>query len=107
VDQICLKADAPEAVIREAEAIQTDMAEYPILDEMDCSEREWEACCEYWDGLSPRAKVQDAMYERDKRHWTKGERVWVYGRMSYGDLANYGSEISESLLESIKEGCCY
>jgi hypothetical protein len=98
-EQICLTADTPESVIREAESILNELAEYPALNEHDWSTREGEAAADMWENESPREKVQAAMRERDRHHWLAKEPVWRYGRMSWHDLANHGSEISEALYE--------
>ena len=37
-------------------------------------------------------------------HWLADEPVWIYGRMDFGQLANYGSTISEALYESLRCG---
>ena len=38
-----------EDKVKIAEEIESALADYPILDEMDFSEREEEACCELWE----------------------------------------------------------
>jgi hypothetical protein len=79
------------------------MADYPVLDEDAWSELEWNEAADYWDSMTPRAKVREAMYERDRCHWLSDKPVWIYGRMDYGTLANHGSEIAESLAQRIRE----
>lgn len=76
--------------------------DYPVLDEEAWSALEWEEAADYWDGCSPRERVQMAMGERSRYHWLQKEPVWIYGRMDYVTLANHGTTISEALCESLR-----
>lgn len=102
VDQLVLTRDAPESVVREAEAALKALQYYPIYDEDHFSDLEWNEAADYWDGLSPREKVRMAIEERQRRHWTVNTPVWRFGRMDFGTLANDGSEIAESIYESLR-----
>lgn len=78
------------------------LKDYPVLDEEAFSALEWQEATDYWDGMSPREKVQYAMEERRRYHWPQAEPVWIYGRMNYSELANYGGKISEAVCESLR-----
>jgi hypothetical protein len=88
---------------RTAEEIRERLENYPVLDEHDYCEREYEAAAEYWDSMSPRAKVRYAMDARSRYHWLASEPVWPYGRLSYGDVCDRGDTISEYIRESLRE----
>jgi hypothetical protein len=93
---------ADNAALTIANDMVERLNEYPILDEDHYSELEWNESADYWDSLSPRAKVELAMYERSKCHWLGHERVWIFGRMDYSELANHGSTIAEYVYESLR-----
>lgn len=95
--------ESDDAVLQVADRNVERMADYPVLDEEMRSDMEWEEAADYWDSLSPRDKVREAMDERERCHWLAGERVWIYGRMDYGTLANHGSEISEALSDRLRQ----
>jgi hypothetical protein len=103
VEQIVLKANAPEAVVRKAEEILDNLEDYPIHDERHFSDLEYEEAATYWERLSPRYKVRMAMEERKRYHWLQKEPVWRFGRMSYNDLGNDDSTIAAALCESLRE----
>lgn len=46
------------ALVKEAESIQAALADYPVLDESDYCEREWNAVCEYWERADLRERVE-------------------------------------------------
>jgi hypothetical protein len=93
---------ADHAALTIADEIMGRLADYPIVNEEHYSELEWNEAADYWDSLSPRAKVELAMYERSNCHWLGHESVWIYGRMDYSELANHGSTIAEYLYESLR-----
>lgn len=76
---------------------------YPILSEDHFGELEWNIAADYWDGMSPRERVQWALDARKKYHWLTKEPVWMYGRWDYHTLANSGSPIAESVCNSLRE----
>lgn len=95
--------ESDDAALETADRLRGRLNNYPILDEHDYSEREWNAAADYWDSQSPRAKVRYAMNIRKRYHWLKKTPVWPYGRLSYGDVANRGDTISEAIIESLRE----
>jgi hypothetical protein len=88
---------------RTAEEIRKRLENYPVLNEHDYSKRQYEAAAEYWDSMSPRAKVQYAMDERSRFHWLATTPVWPFGRLTYWDVGQRGDEIAEYILESLRE----
>lgn len=74
------------AALQVADQLQERLADYPVIDDEHYSELEWNEAADYWDSLSPRAKVQEAMDVRARYHWLSKEPVWFYGRRSFGDL---------------------
>jgi hypothetical protein len=114
VEQICLTSDAPEPVIREAERLLAALEDYPALDEDDWSEREWDAAANYWDSLSPRDKVREAIDIRDGIHWLAKTPAWPIGRLSFGELANAEerwpwrserAQLASYVYERVRESC--
>ncbi len=102
VDQIMITPDAPDSVFDCAEEALARLADYPVYNESEYSDAEWNAAADYWESLSPRKKVEHAMRERKERHWTAKESVWRFGRLSFSDLANEGSTIGEALYERVR-----
>ncbi len=102
VRQIILTADAPERVFRVAERAFERLTDYPVYNDEHWSALEYEEAADFWDSLSPRAKVKMAMESRARRHWLAHEPVWIYGRKCYAELCEMGCTISEDLLESLR-----
>lgn len=96
--------ETDETALRVADEQLTQLENYPVLDEDAWSELEWNEAADYWDSLIPRDKVQMAINERSRCHWLADEPCWIYGRMDYSTLGNYGSTISEHLYQSLREG---
>jgi hypothetical protein len=63
-----IRADAPDALQEAAAEIVCSLADYPVLDESDYSERTFNAACDAWE----RAPV------RDRAEWCKRFRVSVF-----------------------------
>lgn len=53
---IIVKPDTPQFAL--AEEIENSLADYPILDDSDFSEREWDMVTEYWTGMSVRERAE-------------------------------------------------
>lgn len=85
-----------------ADQIKGKLDDYPVIDEEHMSELEWTEAADYWDSMSPRSKVEYAMGERARMHWHAKTPVWRFGRMDYCALANDGSDIAESITESLR-----
>lgn len=85
VEWLAIHQDDDKA-LQIADEVQAGLADYPVVNEDHWSELEWNEAADYWDSLSPRAKVEMAMDVRSKYHWLAKEPVWHYGRRSYGDL---------------------
>ena len=85
-----------------ANEIMANLADYPVVNEEHWSELESEQAADYWESMSPRDKVQFAMDERRRYHWLQKEPVWIYGRMDYWTLADYGGTISEAMCEALR-----
>jgi hypothetical protein len=102
VDQIILTPDAPDAVFEVAERALERLADYPVYDDSAYSDAEWNAAADYWNGLSPREKVREAMQERDRSHWLKNEPCWRFGRYDFHTLANLGTDLSEEVYEQVR-----
>lgn len=56
--EIILINPESEAAVKDAEETQAALADYPILDDSDYSEREHGASCEAWSGMSIRERVK-------------------------------------------------
>jgi hypothetical protein len=95
--------ESDTAALQAADEAMGRLADYPVLDEDAFSDLEWNRAADYWDSMTPRDKVQYAMDVRARYHWLANEPVWHYGRLDFGDLANYGSTISEGIYESLRE----
>lgn len=59
IEYLCVRADAPEALLESAGEIVSALADYPILSEDKFSEAEWNAVCAYWESL----EVADRVHE--------------------------------------------
>ena len=59
VEWIGVHKDSPEELLRAADTLARRLEEYPILDEMDCSELEYSEVNEYWDSLSVSTRLSD------------------------------------------------
>lgn len=92
-----------DTALKIADDLKSKLDDYPILNEDDFSEREWNHAADFWDSLSPRDKVKMAMDARKRYHWLQKESVWRFGRMDYSALANDGTTISEALYESLRD----
>lgn len=99
IEWIAIHQDCGEA-LQIADEIKAGLEDYPVVNEDHWSELEWNESADYWDGLSPREKVQMAMDVRSKYHWLQKEPVWRYGRRSYGDLPD--TTIGRALEESLR-----
>lgn len=58
--------------LRIADQLRERVADCPVLDEEAWSELEWTEAADYWDGMSPRTKVQYAMHIRARYHTISG-----------------------------------
>jgi hypothetical protein len=92
------------AALAVADRIKGKLEDYPVVDEEHFSDLEWNEAADFWDSLTPRGKVQEAMHVRESYPWLANEPVWHLGRLDYAELANYGSTISEALCERIRCG---
>lgn len=95
--------ESDETALAEADRLADQLKDYPVLDEEDWSEREWNAAADYWDSMSPRGKVQYAIDARSRYHWLADTPCWPYGRLSYCDVANRGDTISDYIVESLRK----
>lgn len=101
VEWIAIHQD-DERACQIADDLRDHYNDYPVVDESDYSDLEWNEAADYWEGMSPRDRVAYAMQERKRYHWLAKESVWIYGRYDYPTLANYGSTISEAICESLR-----
>jgi len=85
VEWIAIHQD-DETALRKADEIKGALADYPVVNEDDWSELEWNEAADYWDSLSPREKLREPMDVRARYHWLSKEPVWFYGRKSFGEL---------------------
>lgn len=51
VEYIIVAQNAPEAVQKRAYEILAALSDYPVLDEMEYSQHQYDAICEYWENL--------------------------------------------------------
>ena len=58
VEQVILKASAPEELIKMAEEIRDALDGYPVYDESHFSELEWTECEEYWNRCSVKERIE-------------------------------------------------
>jgi hypothetical protein len=106
VEWIAIHQD-DEKALRVADANKARMEDYPALNEDHWSELEWTEAADFWDSLSPRGKVQEAMHVRERYHWLSKLPVWQFGRMSWCDLGNVEGDrytIASALEERIRCG---
>ena len=59
VEYLCVRADAPDALLTEAGEIVCALADYPILSDDRYSAAQWDGMCNYWE----RASVADRVHE--------------------------------------------
>lgn len=57
VEYLCVRSDAPDDTLEAAGEIVRSLADYPVLDESDFSEREWDAACSAWEQSSIRDRM--------------------------------------------------
>lgn len=57
VEYLMVRQDAPESVLKDAEAILKRLDAYPALDEDDWSEREYNSAMDYWASMSVRDRI--------------------------------------------------
>lgn len=57
VEYLMVRADAPQAVLDEAQAIVDELEDYPALDEDDWSQLEHEEASDFWASLSVRQRA--------------------------------------------------
>ena len=58
VEYLCVRHDAPEAVLIQAAEIVSALSDYPVYDESDFSELEYDEACEYWESMSVRERAE-------------------------------------------------
>jgi hypothetical protein len=87
--------------LEKADGIKAALADYPVIDESHWSELEWNEAADYWDSLSPRAKVEMALDVRKRYHWLSKEPVWQYGRYDYSEIPD--TTIGRALEELLRE----
>ena len=58
VEELLVHVDAPDCVLTEAGEIICSLADYPVLDESDYSERECEAAQETWENMDLRERIR-------------------------------------------------
>jgi hypothetical protein len=58
VEYLIVRRDAPAATIDTAGEILAALSDYPIIDEMDYSDRQFTAICDYWEQAGLRDRIQ-------------------------------------------------
>lgn len=101
VEWIALDQD-DDTALEIADQAMGRLKEYPSLDDDAWSELEYEEAADYWDGLSPREKVQTAMEERKRYHWLQATPVWPFGRLSFYELGNRDCPIANAIHEHLR-----
>lgn len=101
VEWIAIHADDGRA-LEIADKVAVDLEDYPVINEDHWSDLEWNEAADYWDSMSPREKVREAMDVRARYHWLLKEPVWHYGRRSYSDLPD--TTIGRALEERLRCG---
>ena len=81
VEYMMIRADAKPAIIAQAEEIQKRLSDYPVLDESDYSDRQYNAVYEYWAEMSDNEKLEMA-----KEHGFEGEAVEDIPKAVFDDL---------------------
>ena len=59
VETLLVRADAPDEVIKAAEAIDCALADYPVFNDVDYRERLSAAAQRYWESLPMRWKIEE------------------------------------------------
>lgn len=57
IDWVFIRSDAPAPIIQEAEKCLANLADYPVWDEDRYYSKQWNAICDYWDGLGLQEKI--------------------------------------------------
>jgi hypothetical protein len=83
-------------VAEEAEGIENALMDYPIVDEEDCSQREWQAAAEAWARCSVRERLH---LIRGANHGTKQNSIFAARREELPERDDQGY-IFERLLRS-------
>lgn len=78
-----------------AEEIESSLADYPVLNEEDFSNREWEQINQYWDSLTLRDKYQ---YCHES-----GESIFAARANNFSDFSERAPRAAEHIEESGRE----
>jgi len=62
VEYMMVRADAPDEIKAAADDMLRRLKDYPILDEDDFSQREYDAVADYWQGMSLRDRLSAMQY---------------------------------------------
>lgn len=71
VEYLMIRPDAPEETKRAAAALLERLSDYPVLDEEDLSEREFEAAHRFWDDDTVRGRAWVIKDYNERHHWVK------------------------------------
>lgn len=82
-------------IVRYAQEISDALEDYPVVDENDLSEREWEAIMQYWEHMSIREKADYCRKE--------GESVFAARAEDFSDFADRAPRAAEQIEESGRE----
>ncbi len=111
VESIRLRPDASDEVKAKAEKILADLEDYPVLDESDFSEREFNAGLEYWDGwskdpnkpdISHRVSIIKWWNDKHRGHWQKSIPI-VAARHSMHTLSERYPDFEQWVMEVGRE----
>lgn len=102
VEWIAIHQD-DEKSLRIADDIASDLEAYPVIDDDHYSHLEYTEAADYWNGLTPRERVEFAIEQRRRYHWLADKPVWFLGRCSYADLQDYESSPIGSIVQAIEE----
>lgn len=103
IDTIIIDPKNP-ALKKEAQSILDALTDYPIVDDEDHSNLEYEEASKYWDHLNPRERMREAKETLKRIHWLKPNNLIRYSRMSYHTLGNDDSDLSRYMYERCREG---
>lgn len=84
IEYLIIEHDSPTAVLEECEEILESLADYPVFNEDNFSEREWNAAQEYWKSLSIKERIElckqadMSIFAARKEYIPQGDNGYIY-----------------------------
>ena len=87
---------ANEAMVKEAQSILDALTDYPVVDDDDFSELEYETAAKYWDQCSVRERLQYVKKFGGDPHQIR------FAKMSYYKLGNDDSQVAQRIYDIMR-----